>query len=43
MAQGIDVQLGRDRFDRDRRRYDSDVTVGAGPGGAVAHGNAAAR
>jgi len=35
MAQGIDVQLGRDRSDRDRRRYDSDVTVGAGPGGVT--------
>jgi hypothetical protein len=35
MAQGIDVQLGRDRYDRDRRRYDSDVTVGVGPGGVT--------
>ncbi len=36
-AQGVDVQIGRDhydRYDRDRRRgYDSDVTVGLGPGG----------
>ncbi|HWL19716.1 MAG TPA: hypothetical protein VNS33_08625 [Bradyrhizobium sp.] len=34
MAQGVDVQIGRDRdrdyrYDRDRR----DVTVGVGPGG----------
>jgi hypothetical protein len=28
MAQGLDVQIGRDR-----RRNDSDVTVGVGPGG----------
>ena len=37
MAQGVDVQIGRDRddrYDRDRRRrYDSDTTVGVGPGG----------
>lgn len=34
VAQGVDVQLGRDRDrDRDRRRDDSDVTVGVGPGG----------
>jgi hypothetical protein len=37
MAQGVDVQIGRDRYDRydrDRRRgYDSDTTVGLGPGG----------
>jgi hypothetical protein len=44
MAQGIDVQVGRDRdyrydrdrdyrYDRDRRAYDSDTTVGVGPGG----------
>ncbi|MEH2523260.1 MULTISPECIES: hypothetical protein [unclassified Bradyrhizobium] len=35
MAQ-VDVQVGRDRDDRyyrDRRRYDSDTTVGVGPGG----------
>jgi hypothetical protein len=39
MAQGIDVQLGRDRddrYDRDRRgRYDSETTVGVGPGGVT--------
>ena len=44
MAQGIDVQLGRDRddrydsdrYDRDRRqRFDSDTTVGVGPGGVT--------
>ena len=31
----LDVQIGRDRddrYDRDRRRYDSDATVGIGPG-----------
>jgi hypothetical protein len=39
MAQGVDVQVGRDRdrYDRDyrydRERRDSDVTVGIGPGG----------
>ena len=36
MAQGVDIQVGRDRdrYDRDRRgRYDSDATVGVGPGG----------
>ena len=34
VAQGVDVQLGRDRDrDRDRRRDDSDVTVGVGPDG----------
>jgi hypothetical protein len=35
---GVDVQLGRDRGDRyeDRgRRYDSDTTVGVGPGGVT--------
>ena len=32
MAQGVDVQIGRDR---DRRRYDSDATVGIGPGGVT--------
>ena len=32
MAQGVDVQIGRDR---DRRRNDSDVTVGVGPGGVT--------
>jgi hypothetical protein len=39
MAQGIDVQVGRDRddrYDRDRRgRYDSGTTVGVGPGGVT--------
>jgi hypothetical protein len=39
MAQGVDVQIGRDRDDdyyRDRRRgYDSDATVGVGPGGVT--------
>jgi hypothetical protein len=37
MAQGVDVQVGRDRDDRyyrERRgRYDSDTTVGIGPSG----------
>ena len=34
MAQGVDVQIGRDRDDRDyRRRNDSDATVGVGPSG----------
>jgi len=32
MAQGVDVQIRGDRDDR-RRRSDSDVTVGVGPGG----------
>ena len=38
IAQGVDVQVGRDRdYDRDRgRRYDSDTTVGVGPGGVTA-------
>ena len=34
----LDVQIGRDRDDnyyRDRRRYDSDATVGIGPGGVT--------
>jgi len=38
MAQGVDVQIGRDRddrYNRDRRRYDSDTTVGIGPGGVT--------
>jgi hypothetical protein len=39
MAQaGVDVQIGRDRDDRDyrdRRRYDSGTTVGVGPGGVT--------
>ncbi|MEH2608647.1 MULTISPECIES: hypothetical protein [Bradyrhizobium] len=42
-AQGVDVQVGRDRdYDRDRdyrydrrRHYDSDTTVGVGPGGVT--------
>ncbi len=36
-AQGVDIQVGRDRdhsYDRDRR-YDSDTTVGVGPGGVT--------
>jgi hypothetical protein len=35
MAQGVDVQVGRDRDDRDRRvrRDRDDVTIGVGPGG----------
>lgn len=41
MAQGVDIQIGRDRDDRyygdryrrDRYRYDRDTTVGVGPGG----------
>jgi hypothetical protein len=32
MAQGVDVQIGRDR---DRRRNDSDATVGIGSGGVT--------
>jgi hypothetical protein len=38
MAQGYDVQVGRDRDDRDDRdlrRHDSDMTVGVGPGGVT--------
>jgi hypothetical protein len=37
VAQGVDVQIGRDRdYDRDRgRRYDRDTTVGIGPGGVT--------
>ena len=39
IAQGGDVQIGRDRddrYDRDRRRrYYSDTTVGVGPGGVT--------
>src|SRR6266481_2099100 len=44
IAQGVDVQIGRDRedrydrdrYDRDRRqRFDSDTTVGIGPGGVT--------
>jgi hypothetical protein len=36
MAQGVDVQIGRDRtdrYERDRRR--NDATVGIGPGGVT--------
>lgn len=38
MAQGVDVQIGRDREDRyyrDRDRHDRDTTVGVGPGGVT--------
>ncbi|MGF6307121.1 hypothetical protein ABIB82_007010 [Bradyrhizobium sp. i1.8.4] len=38
MAQGVDVQIGRDRddrYERDRYRYDRDTTVGVGPGGVT--------
>jgi len=38
MAQGVDVQVGRDREDRyhrDRDRYNRDTTVGIGPGGVT--------
>jgi len=38
MAQGVDVQVGRDRddrYDRDRRRHESDTTVGVGAGGVT--------
>ncbi|OKO70346.1 hypothetical protein [Bradyrhizobium sp. NAS96.2] len=43
LAQGVDVQIGRDREDRyyrdrdyrDRDRYDRDTTVGVGPGGVT--------
>jgi hypothetical protein len=36
MAQGVDVQIGRDRDRYDReRRYDRDTTVGVGPGGVT--------
>ena len=33
----VDVQIGRDRYrdDWDRRRRDSDATVGIGPGGVT--------
>jgi hypothetical protein len=34
MAQGVDVQIGRDR-DRSSRRNDSDVTVEIGSGGVT--------
>ncbi len=36
MAQGVDVQIGRDRYDRyDRDRRRDDATVGIGPGGVT--------
>ena len=41
MAQGVDVQIGRDRYDSDhydrdrRQRFDFDTTVGIGPGGVT--------
>ena len=35
MAQGVDIQIGRDRYDRYDRRRDSDLTVGVGPGGVT--------
>jgi|SRR5882757_5076746 hypothetical protein len=38
MAQGVDVQVGRDRdyrYDSDRRGYNSDTTVGIGSGGVT--------
>ena len=36
MAQGVDVPVGRDRDDSyRRRRNDSDVTIGVGPGGVM--------
>jgi hypothetical protein len=37
-AQGVDVQIGRDRYDRYDDRYDrrrNDYTVGIGPGGVT--------
>jgi len=39
-AQGVDVQVGRDRnydrdYDRGHSRYDRDTTVGVGPGGVT--------
>jgi hypothetical protein len=33
MAQGVDVQIGRDRYDRERGR--DGATVGIGPGGVT--------
>jgi hypothetical protein len=36
LAQGLDIRIGRDRDDGYRhRRYDSDATVGIGPGGVT--------
>jgi hypothetical protein len=35
MAQGVDVQIGRDRYDRYDRDRRSDTTVGIGPGGVT--------
>ena len=36
MAQGVDIQIGRDRYDRyDRDRRRDDATVGIGPGGVT--------
>ena len=35
-AQGVDVQIGRDRdYDRDRPRIRSETTVGVSPGGVT--------
>jgi hypothetical protein len=34
-AQGVDVQIGRDRYDRHDRDRRSDTTVGLGPGGVT--------
>jgi len=37
LAQGVDIQIGRDHDDRYRgRRYESDATVGIGPRGVTA-------
>ena len=35
MAQGVDIQIGRDRYDRYDRGRRSDTTVGLGPGGVT--------
>jgi hypothetical protein len=36
LAKGFDIQIGRDRDDKyRRRRSDSDATVGIGPGGVT--------
>src|SRR6266516_952328 len=36
LAQGVDIQIGRDRYDRyDRDRRRNDATVGIGPGGVT--------